>query len=503
MRLLFVVSLLASLMMASCATPARPEQGRLVETTAQPLNGEYDVEFHSSWFGPLRTTMTAEALTVKAGEPASFKANTRPGIAWSLVGGVTEAIGPVLAPYIFPQGMLLTWESTMPRGDQPGEGWIGIAKIGPFGAKTRMKSPTGPVEVVFTDGRVIAVMTMHKRDEPRTAPVADYVALTDAIRERTTSRLFDPAIAASDDFKTCFDEIREGASKVRDDVEFTFMGGLVWRKHQKLPFPLAYRAPNEESKRLMSEAGGVVEPLSLKIDEKTRVATIEALAFTDAAQVDAVFAKAVAARPSGIVLDLRSCTGFDLSAFRAACWLLASPCDAGRFLDNASRERPASADEAVLRIDSADSVASAHQTLRERGHARVEVVPGGETYAGPVAVLTLGRTRSSAEVLARMLRTRPETRLFGAKTAGRPRLTFEQSLPQGYVIRIPEFEWQPSDASVKEAEIKPDVACSADAAPQKAAAWILSRNADAAKQGEEPPARRASTERGRPNRRTS
>ena len=152
MKSVAVLCLLASVLLAACVSPAKPTAPGATTTAAVPraLDGVYDVEFHSTWFGPLRTTMTAQAIPARDGTPASFKANTRPGIAWDLVGGVQQVLGPILAPYIFPQGMLLTWQSTMPdpASGTVGEGRIGISKVGPFGAKTRMKEAAGPIEIV-------------------------------------------------------------------------------------------------------------------------------------------------------------------------------------------------------------------------------------------------------------------------------------------------------------------------------------------------------------------
>ncbi|MCX5690944.1 MAG: S41 family peptidase [Planctomycetota bacterium] len=480
MKSVAVVCLLASVLLASCVSPAKPTAPGAAKAAAatQALDGIYDVEFHSTWFGPLRTTMTAQAVPAGDGKPASFKANTRPGIAWDLVGGVQQVLGPILAPYIFPQGMLLTWQSTMPdpASGTVGEGRIGISKVGPFGAKTRMKDASGPVEIVFTDGRVIAVMAMHRRQDQlaQVPPTADYAKLTDDIRDMTASRLFDPAIVAKSEFKEYFSEVREAAAKTCDDLEYSFAGGLAWRKYQSLPLPLAYRPVSEESRRVMGQAAKGVEPITFKMDEKTGIATIEVLAFEDAAAVGAIFAKMLEAKPKGLILDIRSCTGFDLSALAAARWLIAGPVDAGLFVDAAHRNTLPDATIPRDVIDSAQAIARAHSRLKEQGCLGLQVLAGPKVYSGPVAVLTLGRTRSSAEVLAAVLKSRPSTRYFGAKTANRPRITFERELPQGYVIRIPEYDWRgPGEKTIGTCEVRPDERCSKDQAPVKAQAWLL------------------------------
>jgi len=427
--------------------------------------------------------MTAQSLTTAGAgraKASTFKANTRPGVGWSLVGGVAGALGPVLTPFIFPQGMLLVWESTVPAGDKPGEGWIGVSTMGPYRAKTRMKSPTGPVEISYTDGRVLAVMTFSKRgDEAPTVPLnppVDYVALTDAVRARTEAALFDPAVAKSADFKSFFAQLRSAAAKTRDDVEYTFAGGLAWQDHSDLPLSLAYRKVDGESKRLVREVDGSVLPLSMKFDEKTRIATIEALAFSSAAEVDDILGRAIAHNPLGIVLDLRSCIGYDMAALRVVSHLMDSETDAGFFFSTKLRaqvEAGTIPDVPSVVVAGASGIEAAQAKLDEAGGLKVRVAPATTVFSGPLAVLTLSRTRSSGEVLAALLKGRANTRFFGGRTAGRPRLTFERELGQGFVIRVPEFDWRASTGERLNRGVAPDDRCDKSQAPQLAREWIV------------------------------
>jgi C-terminal processing protease CtpA/Prc len=190
--------------------------------------------------------------------------------------------------------------------------------------------------------------------------------------------------------------------------------------------------------------------------------------------IDEVFTKAIAAKPKGIILDLRSCTGFDLTALRAACWLVEGRHDAGRFVAATHRQADGSGD-ARMDIDSSASVEAAHDLLKRSRVAAFGVVGEPGAYAGPLAVLTLERTRSSAEILAWLLRDRPDTRFFGNATAGRPRIDFVQPLEQGFVIRIPEFDWQSPGGELGVCKVVPDVRCAAKKAPAIAAEWLTSR----------------------------
>src|SRR5262245_16226839 len=111
----------ALLVLAGCGTtPAHPHPVRgSGPAVGLPLNGDYDVTLRTPWFGPVTTHFIA------APTDDGFKANTRPGVAWKMIGGFTGFLGPMFTPFLFPSGMILTWNSTLPTADRPGEGTIG------------------------------------------------------------------------------------------------------------------------------------------------------------------------------------------------------------------------------------------------------------------------------------------------------------------------------------------------------------------------------------------
>ncbi len=106
----------ASMALGGCGTaPAHPVRGTGPALTL-PLNGDYDVTLHTPWVGPVSTHFTA------APTEEGFKANTRPGVAWSMIGGVEGFLGPAFAPFLFPSGMILNSDQHRPHDRQARRG---------------------------------------------------------------------------------------------------------------------------------------------------------------------------------------------------------------------------------------------------------------------------------------------------------------------------------------------------------------------------------------------
>jgi len=454
-----------------------------------PLDGVFSVEFISSTIGPVGSTLTAQAL--RGGDnsgPGIFKANTRPGVAWDLIGGVAGAMGPLIAPYIFPQGMLIVWESTMPGppadGVGPstiGEGWMGISTVGPFRVRTKMKSAEGPIELIFKDGRTIALMTMKRIDNTRQesrGPTIDYVSITGAIDRTTRERLYDPAVTLTKDYLGFVDKLGSAAPGIRDDLEYFFSGALAWRAHDSLPLSLAYKPITPQSAALLAGSESFVRVQTLKWDKVTRIATIESLGFDNITELESVVERALAYDPRGVIIDLRSCPGFDASAFLVAAAVMPGQTPVGTFVAASRRGEFAAAGTSVddvVTLRTASDVELFHTTLDEKRAASLMIEGRPGAFTGPVAILTFSRTRGTAEVLARTLQRRTlPTRTFGGPTASRPRLSLERPLEQGYVIRVPEFDWKgpEADARLGRCRVTPDQACSKDEAPAQAAEWI-------------------------------
>ncbi len=282
-----------------------------VSSAAPILSGTYEATVWTRWLGPLRTNLIVEPLVDEQGRVGGFKANTRPGVAWGLVGGVEGTLGSLLAPFIFPRGMLLTWENALPGGGRvevwrvpdeppkPGadtpvdsedttseppapppapelEGSIGIGSLNMLRARTRLVAPAagsgaapldlralglpdgtiGPFEILTREGRAVAALTLRRVDQSeRSASREATERSVLAGRAFDAARLawYDPIEARSEAFDAFGRDLREGAARAGDDVELLLVSVLAARKHLENLVPLLYRAQDDQG-RLVAEA---------------------------------------------------------------------------------------------------------------------------------------------------------------------------------------------------------------------------------------------------------
>lgn len=467
--------------LSGCATPARPNaesRQRALTLNSQPLDGEYEVSFSARFFGPLRARMKAEALpmsvpTTASGEPrARFKANTTPGVAWSLIGGMPAALGPVMMPFIFPSGMLLYWESDAPLGTEPGQGRIGPSTLASLQASTTYYGPDRPVELSIENSGTIVVMEVRKLTEEQAAqPFAhpEYAALVDAYGRAYSevSGLKDGADAKA--FVRYLNSLRTAAIKAKDDIEFVFALVLAWRDQKEFPMPAIFRRVDREAERkLFARTQGEQQPLKFSRDEATGIVTVEVTAFIDPEQVDKVMKEALATRPKGIVLDLSNCTGFESAAFRMASWLRDQPTALGTVFPKEVEPStlPAKPVSYIIsslskakELDASLDKAAERTTAGTAASLALIAAPESKAFAGPIAVVVSSRTASTAEMLAHAL-SAAGTPIVGETTAKRPTLAREIDLnvpgAEEWITRIPRYNYVgPNGEFIKLTGVRP------------------------------------------------
>lgn len=416
-------------------------------TPTSPLDGEYVVTLHTKWFGAVSARMDAQPME------GGFKANTPPDVAWSLLGGVEGSVGPLLVPFIFPRGMILTWNSAMARVEPDGsivagEGSIGAGTLQRLRIKTRIASPGAPAELLFKDGRTVGTLTVRAAREanPRRT---DYVLLAQQIREKMPGAIYNPAVAEDPKVGTFFTDLATGAARARDDLEFMFAGVASARKHIGFQMPLVFpKGPEPESLAHLTVAALADEAYKAGPDsELADVAVIRFDAFIEPRLIDEAMRLALHSHTTprrGVILDLRTSPGVDVGAFRAAQWLISEPLAAGAYVGPKMRGVATVFPRVDLRTISDYDTLS--RTLEVEDAAEITIWPldegraGREPYTGPVIVVTGERTSSTSEALVAALKRSGRVRVVGQATAGRPLLSREVDLGQGWLLRVAGYD---------------------------------------------------------------
>lgn len=465
-----LVLALASLQPGCGSSPARSD---VPVTPATPLTGNYDAAIHTGITGPITMTMIAQPTE------DGIKANTRPGVAWSLVGGLEGTLGPLLAPFIFPSGMIITWESSLPRDGAPGEGTIGIGSLSALRVATRMRSTSGPVELVYKDGRVLGLFTLTPQSQTPTH--ADYPALADAVARDLPALMYDPAQTDSPAIRAYLQDLRAGALKAQDDLEFLFAAGAAGRANIKTGVPLILpRAGQADSESLVASYNALAKPYKVDFDPKTQIATLRVDAFVEMALVDEAFAMALNPSPKALILDLGTSPGINLASLRVLSWLLDDDTDAGMWFAAGSRAevlrdpKAALAHAPTLTLDDDTTVSELEASLASHGRARVIVKPRATPFLGPVVLLTTKRTSASSEALACILAKRKRVYHIGETSAGRPFLSREVPAGQNWFLRANAYDYVPPDGQMISGKgLRPNRFANRDNAPKLAAAELL------------------------------
>ncbi|MCE7974143.1 MAG: hypothetical protein DYG92_07450 [Leptolyngbya sp. PLA1] len=448
-----------TLLLGGCVSPARPREPA---TEQRPLQGEYLASFHVPYAGPIRCYLTVES------SESGIKANTRPGAALAMLEGVERLLGTLAAPVIFPRGMILTWNSTMPADGKVGEGTIGVGASSALRVKTRMHSPRAPVELVYKDGRVVALMTLEP-GAPGTPAVSDYPALAARAAEAVRADLFDPALASSSQMSEYLSDLATVASKSRDDAEFLFGSYLAARRHLRIGTPLFYRLEGErESARLWEGREQEAEPFKVTADDGG-IVTLRLDVLARVEEVDQAMQAALAASPKGLMIDLRTCVGPTLASARVASWLCSTPVEMGTYAGPAARDQVAPGAGVGLDLGRGFHAERLADGLKRDSLLRLRAQPEGGAYTGPVVLLTSRRTSSTAEALVAALRSAGRVEVAGERTAGRPFLSREIDIGHGWVLRLPTHDfWICNGSRVPATGWNPDHACGKDAAPEHA-----------------------------------
>ncbi len=487
-----------------------------------PLSGKYEVAIHSYLIGSFHGRIAAEPKADGTG----FVANSRPNIAWGMIGGMESALGPLVLPSLFPGGVILVWDSLLPGvnetgGAVPGEGEFGAGKD--FSVKSTIVAPDRPIDLSYKDRRVgVLQLRRLSEDELNSASATDYPALADRIEQAMRANLFDPKLANSGQVNAYLAKVHDAATKAQDDVEFGFGANVAWRNTLKFSQTGVLRQLDPGVTELLrdpSRPGWDKSLLRVTFDvpaadklgeDLPRMATLQANWFLTPDDVDRVMQEATQTHEiDGLCLDLRSTFGGNLSALRVMAWLIDEPIEVGVVFSGAARDKVLKGDTADLpRVDPAALgwsndmgvvIAGEQDDLRDliepAGGFVIRVKPAPTPFRGPVCVLTSSRTGGPGEALAQALQASKRATIIGRPSGGRMLVPKRLDVGQGWILQVPAYDYlsiTPTGAQRIEGRgVTPDRSISSGSAPGEGARFIRSKRDEARKAGagSEAPAR--------------
>ncbi len=452
------VCLAAAWILGGCGSALPISLDRLDASASElslPLRGEYEFTAQAPFSGRVSGRITA------APTEEGFVAVTRRGVAWDFIGGLPGLLGPILTPSLFPDGAILVWTSEGPNADGVAEGWIGVSGLRWAGARTRLRSPSEPIELLSRDGRRVALMNLRPVD-PAASAESEYPALADSIADAVKRHVYDPTIADSPTGRAYTRRLAAAAELARDDVEFIFGAVLAGRGNPRLTMPIMWKTADPALAARFAE-WPVTERATVRVtfDDKNGIATLKSEGFLSVDEVEAAGAEIAARNPKGLVIDLRSSPGVTLSSLRLASWLIDSPAEVGSFFGAARRtEGLGGQTDSFPRvvIDGPDAIAELDATLERDGAAMVTVAPAAGVYRGPVAVLISKRTSASCEALVALLQSSGRATVFGQPTAGKPMVSRPVPIGQGWTLWLASYDFLgPDGVSLHGSGVKPDV----------------------------------------------
>ena len=466
-----VLAAAAATVLAACSTSTVKLKGRPQGAIALPLKGVYTATVRAPFIGPVSGRLTAEPVE------GGFVANSRPDVAWQMIGGFQGLLGQIFTPFLFPGGVIITWTSGLPEDGKPAEGVIGIGGIRSISVKTRMNTADGVVELVGPDNRRVATLSLtpSAADAP---PLANYPELARRIDSAVQSRLYDRSLVDSAGVRGYLAQLKSASAISRDDVEFIFGAVVAARNNVKFSIPIAIPRPDDAARRLAAEDSANPELATVRatFDKRSGFAVLKAEAFLEPEDVDRAFAKILEWKPKGLIVDIRSCPGVTLASLRVASWLIDKPTDAGAFFGPDRREDAlAGKTDAFPRVEinSAAAVREAESVLDAQGAASIVIMPESATFTGPVAVLISRRTTTSAEPLAWLLKATGRARLFGTATVGRPVISRPIDIGQGWDFWLAACDFRPAFGDrINDRGVKPDVDAGRESSRLAAYRWL-------------------------------
>lgn len=438
-------------------------------------NGLYAVTTHIRGIGPFCGSTTA----LIAAEPAegSFRANSRPGAAGELLGGLPGFYVNLIGDKRVPGGAFLHWHAPVPVANHITRGVLESPRAT---LHTDFYSYNQPIELRPMDNeRLFGLMTI----EPASAgdfPNTDYPALVDRIDALLEANLFNPDMYGTSETQRFLRQLRTASRKARDDAEFL----MVWMfASRHLTFSHCYVGCklDPEFEDILAEmssisplVSGEDKVISVVDDEGIVTLRIESFEGDSYDGIDEAFTDIAGRNPHGLIIDLRDNPGGSYISGRVAAHLIQSEIGMGVFFDRRARSRVLEGEfndfPEVTSISSEDEFNS---LIEEHGAFVGIIEPVDPIYDGPVVVLVNERTASASEPLAAGLQEIGRATVIGEQTAASMLWIAEYEIGEDWSLWIPTVDYlTPQGVSLDGRGVVPDIKTSSEDAFETALTFL-------------------------------
>jgi hypothetical protein len=302
-------------------------------------------------------------------------------------------------------------------------------------------------------------------------PFEDYSSIYDSAVGVVKSKIYDPSILSSKEWKKFDNKMTKVSTRVRDDVEFVF---AFFYYSGKLPFSHFYmfKLPPD------SDTSEPVKPQVELKEQSSKTAYMKIQSFGGTArEMDSVMKLVIDKKYENLIVDLRNNSGGSVAAgLTFATRVVDTSFYGGVFLtqrwfkEHSNIPNPTEYHQLPMFSE------ANYDLIIEGIHAEqglcLEVNPAEEVYSGNLFVLTNERTASTCEPIVYGLKQYNQAIIVGEKTAGAMLNGERFELNAGYSLFVPTATYFTSDGfKIDGVGVSPNIVVDSDEALE----YVLNR----------------------------
>ena len=307
------------------------------------------------------------------------------------------------------------------------------------------------------------------------AAIRDYQAVWRAVEATAAAKVYSPAALDDAAYLRFLERMRAVAAAARDDLDLLLGFRFAWTGRPFSHFEL--RRADDPAADMMAYMDGFrtgTDAARLNLDGPIATLTVDTMMGVDTIeQIEAAYRRLATSQAEALVIDLRANGGGAFAVKPLVEHILDEPVDAGYFVSqpwNRRHDRLPTATELADREPWRGwSIRAFWQSVQDQGVLTLRFEPSEPRFAGPVFVLTSGRTASAAELAVDALRASGRATVIGEKTAGEMLSQSPFDAAEGFLLSVPVADYYSvAHGRIEGAGVTPDIAVPAESAAAKA-----------------------------------